>query len=134
MICVVSLSYIAAPSLLNTVVYPASANFGILTSAKWSPGTMFISRAVSHRLCLSNIFFVAFPVCSSGNTNVFLDGCPVSTRSGLFSAGAAPEVAPKSRKANRLNFLLCNFRVQCAATLLGGLPVVIADMALSMLV
>jgi hypothetical protein len=37
-------------------------------------------------------------------------------------------------KANRLDFLLCNFHAQCAATLLGGFPVVIAEMALSMLV
>jgi hypothetical protein len=75
-----------------------------------------------------------FPVRPSGNINVFLDGCPVSTRSDSSSAGAAPEVAPESRKANRLNFLLCNFCVQCTPTLLGGLPVMIADMALSMLV
>jgi hypothetical protein len=58
----------------------------------------------------------------------------VWTRSGSSSAGAAPEVAPKSRKANHLNFLLCNFCAQCAATILGVFPVVIADMAFSMLV
>jgi hypothetical protein len=95
---------------------------------------MFISRAASRRLCLSSNFFVAFPVRPSGNMHVFLDGCPVSTRSGPSSAGAAPEVAPKSRKANLFNFLLCNFHAQCAATLFGGFPVVIADMSLSMLV
>ena len=133
-IFVVSSSYIVAPFLLKTVVYPASANFGILTSAECSPGTMFISRADSRRLCLSSIFFVAFPVRPSGNINVFLEDCLVSIRSGLSSAGAAPEVAPESRKANRLSFLLCSFCAQCAATLLGGLPVPIADMALSMLV
>ena len=54
--------------------------FGILISAKWSPGTMFISIAASRRLCFSSIFFVAFPVCPSGNIKVFLDGCPVSAR------------------------------------------------------
>ena len=80
------------------------------------------------------IFFVAFPVRPLGNINVFLEDCPVSIRSGSSSAGAAPEVAPESRKANPLNFLLCSFRVQCAATLLGGLSVTIADMAFSMLV
>ena len=95
---------------------------------------MFISLAASRRLCLSSIFFVAFPVRPSGNINVFLDGCPVSSMSGLSSAGAAPEVAPESRKANRLDFLLCNFCAQCTATLLGGFLVMIADMALSLLV
>ena len=95
---------------------------------------MFISLAASRRLCLSSIFFVAFPVRPSGNINVFLDGCPVSSRSGSSSAGAAPEVAPESRKANRLDFLVCSFRAQCAATLLGGFSVVIVDMALSLLV
>ena len=89
---------------------------------------MFISLAASRRLCLSSIFFVAFPVRPSGNINVFLDGCPVSSRSGSSSAGAAPEVAPESRKANRLDFLVCSFRAQCAATLLGGFSVVIVDM------
>jgi len=115
-------------------VYPASANFGILTSAECSPGTMFISQADSRRLCLSSIFFVALHVLLSGNINVFLEDCPVSMRSGSSSAGAAPEVAPESRKANRLNFLLCSFRAQCAATLLGGFTVTIADMAFSLLV
>ncbi len=119
---------------MKTVVYPASANFGILISAECSPGTMIISRAASRRLCLSSIIFVAFPVCPSGNINVFLEGCPVSIRSGSSSAGAAPEVAPESRKANRLNFLLCSFCAQCAATLLGGLTVTIAYMAFSLLV
>ena len=95
---------------------------------------MFISLAASRRLCLSSIFFVAFPVRPSGNINVFLDGCPVSSRSGSSSAGAAPEVAPESRKANRLDFLVCSFRAQCAATLLGGFLVMIVDMALSLLV
>ena len=95
---------------------------------------MFISLAASRRLCLSSIFFVAFPVRPSGNINVFLDGCPVSTRSSSTSAGAAPEVAPESRKANRLDFLVCSFRAQCAATLLGEFLVVIVDMALSLLV
>jgi hypothetical protein len=95
---------------------------------------MFISLAAILRLCLSSIFFVAFPVRPSGNIIFFLDGCPVLTRSGMSSSGAAPDVAPESRKANRLSFLLCNFRAQCAATSLMGLPVPIADMALSMLV
>ena len=63
----------------------------------------------TRRLCLISIFIVAFPVRPSGNINVFLDGCQVSSRSGSSSAGAAPEVAPKSRKVNCLNFLLCNF-------------------------
>jgi hypothetical protein len=80
------------------------------------------------------MFFVAFPVHPLGNINVFLEDCLVSTRSSLSSAGAAPEAAPESRKVTRLNFLLCSFRAQCAATLLGGLPVTIADMAFSMLV
>ena len=95
---------------------------------------MFISRSASRRLCFRSIFFVTFPVRLSGNMNVFLDCCSVSTRSGSSSAGAAPEVAPKSRKVNRLNFLLCSFCAQCAATLLGGLPFPTADKALSMLV
>ena len=64
----------------------------------------------------------------------FLDGCPVLARSGSSSAGAAPEVAPKSRKANCLNFLLWSFFAQWAPTLLGGLPFPIPDKALSMLV
>ena len=117
-------------------MYPASANFGIVTSpgAEWSPGTTFISQAASCRLCFSSIFFVAFPVRPSGNIKVFLDGCPVLARSGSFYAGAAPEVAPKSRKVNLLSFLLCGFRAQCAATLLSGLPFPISDKALSMLV
>ena len=91
---------------------------------------MFISRADSRKLCLSSIFFVAFHVRPWGNINVF----PVSIRSGLSSAGAAPEDTPESRKVNCLNFLLSSFHVQCAATLLGGLSVMIADMAFSMLV
>ena len=94
---------------------------------------MFISLAASRRLCFSSIFFVAFPVRPSGNIKVFLDGCHVSARSGSSSAGAAPEVAPESRNANRLNCLLCSFFPQCVATLLGGLPFPIADRALSML-
>ncbi len=95
---------------------------------------MFISRAASRRLCLSSIFFVAFPVRPSGNINVFWDGCPVSSRSGASSSGAAPEVAPESRKANLLDFLFCSFCAQCAAILLGEFPVTVADMAFLMLV
>jgi hypothetical protein len=122
------------PFLLNTVVYPASANLGILTSAEWSPGMMFISRAASRRLCHRSIFFVAFPVRPSGNITAFVDGCPVSSRSGLSSSGAAPKDAPESRKANLLDFLLCNFCAQFAATLLVGPEFAIADRALSALV
>jgi hypothetical protein len=95
---------------------------------------MFISRAASRRLCLSSILFVAFPVCPSGNMNVFRDGCPVSSRSSGSSSGAAPEVAPESKKANLLDFLFCRFCAQCAAILLGGFPVTISDMAFLMLV
>ncbi len=116
------------------MVYPASANFGVLMSAKCSPGTMFISRAARRRLCLRSIFFVAFPVCLSGNMKVFWDGCPVLSRSSASSSGSALEVAPESRKANLLDFLFCSFCTQCAATLLDGIPLAIADMAIPTLV
>jgi hypothetical protein len=65
---------------------------------------------------------------------VFWDGCPVLSRSGASSYGAAPEVAPESRKANLLDFLFGSFCAQCAATLLDGIPLAIADMAISTLV
>jgi hypothetical protein len=94
---------------------------------------MFISLAASRRLCFSRIFFVAFPVRPSGNIKVFLDGCPVSARSGSSSDGAAPEVAPESRNANRFSFMLCSCFAQCAAILLSALSFPIADRALSML-
>ncbi len=119
---------------MKTVVYPASTNFGMLTSAECSPGTMFIYRAARRRLCLRSIFFVAFPVHPSGNMKVFWDGCPVSSRSGASSSGAAPEVAPESRNANLYDFLLCNFCTQCVATLLDGIPFTITNMAISTLV
>ena len=115
-------------------MYPASANFGILISAECSPGTMFISLAASPRLCFSSIFFVAFLVRLLGNMNVFLDGCPVSSRSGLTSSGAAPDVAPESRKATHLSLLMLNFCAQCNSGLLGGIPLPMADRAVSMLV
>jgi hypothetical protein len=115
-------------------MYPASANFGMLTSAECSPGTMFISQAARRRLCLRSIFFVAFPVRPSGNMKVFWDGCPVLSRSGGSSSGAAPEVAPESRKANLLDFLFCSFCTQCAATLLDRIPLAVADMAILTLV
>ncbi len=117
---------------LNTVVYPASASFGMLISAECSPGTMFISLAASHRLCLSSILFVAFPVRPSGNIQVFSDECPVSSSSSLTSSGAAPEVAPESRKATCLSLLMLNFLAQCDSCLLGGIPLPIADRAVSM--
>ena len=66
--------------------------------------------------------------------NIFWDGCPVSSRFGASSSGAAPEVALESRKANLLDFLFCSFCAQCAATLLGGIPLAIAYMAISTLV
>ncbi len=120
--------------MLNTVVNPVSTNFGVLSSAKWSPGMMFISWAASQRLCCRSIFFVTFPVHPSGNIIVFMDGCLVSSKSGWSSSGAAPKVAPESKKANLLDFLLCNFCTQCTATLLVGPPFAIADRALSALV
>ena len=95
---------------------------------------MFISRAASQRLCLSSIFFVAFPVRPSRNMNVFWDGCPVLSRPGASSSGAAPEVAPESRKVNLLDFLFCSFYAQCTTTLLDGIPLAIADMAIPTLV
>ena len=114
-------------------MYPASANFGILIRAECSHSTMFISLAASRRLCLSSILFVAFPVLPSGNIKVFLDGCPVSSRSGLTSSGAAPEVAPESRNATCLSLLILNFRAQCNSCLLGGIPLPIAARAVLML-
>ena len=114
-------------------MYPASANFDILIRAECSPGTMFISLAASRRLCLSSILFVAFPVRPLGNIKVFSDGWPVSSRSSSTSSGAAPEVAPKSRNANRLSLLILNFCAQCNSCLLGGIPLPIADRADSML-
>ncbi len=115
-------------------MYPAPAIFGMLTSAECSPGTMFISRVARQRLCLRSIFFVAFLVRPSGNMKVFWDGCPVSSRSGASSSGAAPEVALESRKANLFDFLSCSFHAQCAAILLDGIPLAIADMAILTLV
>jgi hypothetical protein len=106
----------------------------MLTSAKCSPGTMLISRAARWRLRLRSVFFVAFPVRPSGNMKVFWDGCPVSSRSGESSSGDAPEVALESRKANLVDFLFCSFCAQCAATLLDGIPLAIADMAIPTLV
>jgi hypothetical protein len=44
------------------------------------------------------------------------------------------EVALESRKANLLDFLFCSFHAQCAATLLDGIPLAIANMAIPMLV
>ena len=114
-------------------MYLASANFGILISSEFSPGTMFIFLAASRRLCFSSIFFVAFLVRPSGNMNVFLDGCPVSSSSGSTSSGAAPEVAPESRKATRLSLLILNFCAQYYSCLLGGIPFPIADRAVLML-
>ncbi len=70
----------------------------------------------------------------SGNMKVFWDGCPVSSRSGVSSSGAAPEVDPESRKANLLDFLFCSFCAQCTTTLLDGIPLAIANMAISTLV
>jgi hypothetical protein len=131
---VVLSSEIAAPFLFKTVVYSATANFGMLTSAKCSPVTMFISRVARRRLCLRSIFFVAFTVRPSGNMNVFWDDCLVPSGSGAFSSGAAQEVALESRKANLLDFLFCSFRAQCATTLFDGTPLAIANMAISMLV
>ncbi len=58
----------------------------------------------------------------------------MSSRSGASSSGAAPEVAPESRKAILLDFLFASFRAQCAATLLDGIPLAIANMAISTLV
>ena len=113
-------------------MYPASAIFGILISAECSPGTMFISLAASRRLCFSSIFFVAFPVRPSGNMKVFSDGCLVSSRYVSTSSGAAPDVAPESRKATRLSPLMLNFRAQCNSSLLGGIPLPMADRAVSM--
>ena len=115
------------------MVYPTSANFGILISAECSPGTMFISLAASRRLCFSIIFFVSFPVRPSGNMNVFLDGCLVSSRSGLTSSGAAPDVAPESRKATCFSLLMLNCCARCNSSLLGGIPLPMADRAVSML-
>ena len=114
-------------------MYPASANYGILIRAECSCSTMFISFAASRRWCLSSILFVAFPVRPSGNMKVFSDGSPVSSRSSLTSSGASPEVAPESRYASRLIFLILNFRAQCDSCLLGGIPLPIADRAVLML-
>ncbi len=83
---------------------------------------------------MKSIFFVAFPVHPSGNMKVFWDGCPVSSRSSASSSGAAPEVAPESRKVNLLDFLFCSFYAQCTTTLLDGIPLAIADMAIPTLV
>ena len=67
------------------------------------------------------------------NIKVLLDGCQVSPRSSSTSSGAAPEVAPKSRNATHLSLLILNFLAQCNSCLLGGIPLPIADRAVSML-
>jgi hypothetical protein len=115
-------------------VYPASTSFGRLASAECSLSRMFISQAASRRLCCRSIFAVAFLVRPSGNITVLLEGCLVSSRSGSCSSGAAPVIAPESRKANLLDFLLCSFCAKCAATLFDGPLFTIADRALSTLV
>ena len=57
----------------------------------------------------------------------------MSSRSSSTSSGAAPEVAPESRNATRLSLLILNFLAQCDSCLLGGIPLPIADRAVSML-
>ncbi len=118
----------------NTVVYPASASFGTLTSVECSPGTMFISLAAGRSLCFRCIFFVALFVRLSGNMNVFFDGLPVSSKASSFSSGAALDVAPVSRIPIFCSLLLLTFRAQCAGTLLTGLVAVVAVIALSTLI
>ena len=115
------------PSFEKTVVYPASANFGMLTSVECSPGTMFISLAAGQSLCFRHIFFVALFVCLSGNMNVFFDSSPVSSKASSSSSGAAPDVAPVSRIPVFCSLLLITFHAQCAATLLTGLVTVVAS-------
>ncbi len=117
-------------SFASTVVYPASASLGTLTNAKCRHGTMFISCAAIHRLRLRSIFLVAFLVRPLGNMNVFLDISLVLSRACLSSSGAAPDIAPKSKKAYRHAFLFVNLHGQCAATLLVGWPSVLANMAI----
>ena len=56
----------------------------------------------------------------------------MSSKSGLTS-GAAPEVAPESRKATCLSLLMLNFCAQCDSSLLGGIPLPMSDKAVSML-
>ena len=76
------------------------------------------------------------PILPENPTEQIDDTVPTfetTIKKNLSSAGAALEVAPKSRKANLLNCLLCSFFAQCAATLLGGIPFPIANRALSML-
>jgi hypothetical protein len=122
------------PFFVSTVVYPASTSLGTLTNAECRPGTMFISRAVIHRLCLRSIILVAFPVRPLGNMHVFMEILPVLLRSCLSSSRAAPDVAPKSKKAYWHDFMFANLHAQCAATLLVGWPSVLASMAISSLV
>jgi len=72
------------------------------TDSECSPGTMFISWADCRRLCLSSIFFVAFPVHPSGNINVFLEDCPVSIRSGCPLLGLLLRSLPSLWKQTAL--------------------------------
>ena len=82
---------------------------------------------------LEENFLGCFSGPSVGNMNVFLDISPVSSRSCSSSSGAAPDVAPESKKAYRRNFLFANLCAQCVATLLVGWPSVLAHMAISLL-
>ncbi len=107
---VVLSSYISAPSHRSTVVYPASASFGMLTRDVCMPGTMFISCAPSRRSCFNLIYLVAVAVRQSGNMKVFVDLSPVSSNSSVSSSGPAPEVAPESNIPVFLVFLFAIFR------------------------
>jgi hypothetical protein len=123
-----------ASSFVNTVVYPASANFGMLTSVEHNPGNMFISLAAGQSFCFRRIFFMALFVRLSRNMNIFLDSSPVSSKASSSSSGAAPDFAPVSRISVFHSLLLITFCVQCAVTLLTGLVTVVVVVAMSMLV
>jgi hypothetical protein len=86
---------------------------------------MFISLAPSLILCLSSILWVARTLLLSGSMKIFVDGCPVYSKSSASSGLPAPDVAPVSRIPVRaLRFAI--FHAQCAAILLLG-PDSIAD-------
>ncbi len=95
---------------------------------------MFISLALSRRLCVVSIFFVALFVRLSGNMKILVDDSPVSTKHSASVSGAAPDVAPVSKIPVLPRCLLCVFRAQCAATLLVGPMVDVTVMAKSALV
>ncbi len=111
------------PSCMNTVVYPVSANFGMLMimSVECNPGTMFISRASGQSLCLRSIFFIALLILLYGKMNIFFVSLPVSSRASLSSAGAASNIALVYTIPFFFHLLFSSFHTQCTMALLAGL-------------